>query len=180
APITDNVLVLVHALPDANAGPDDSITTGSFIQLVATGGVQYTWAPSSGLDNSGIYNPLAGPNATTTYTVTVIDVYECVNSDEMTLTVIIPSFWIPNAFTPDENTNNILYVRGEGINDFEFTVVNRWGQTVFYSKDMSQGWDGTQQLSGEPAPKGAYVYIIKGTKSNSEPVNMNGLVNLIR
>ena len=29
-------------------------------------------------------------------------------------------------------------------------------------------------------PEGAYVYVVKGTMTNGDPVNINGLVNLIR
>ena len=180
ANITDDVLVIVHPLPDANAGPDDSITIGSSKQLVATGGVQYTWTPTIGLDNAGIYNPVAGPNTLTIYSVEVIDIYGCVNTDTMTLTVINPSFWVPNAFTPGESTNNIFFVRGEGINGFEFWIFNRWGETIFSSNDMGSGWNGSHQMSDKMMPEGAYVYTIKGTMTNGDPVNVNGLVNLIR
>ena len=180
ATITDDVLVIVHPLPDANAGLDDSITIGSSTQLVATGGVQYTWFPTTGLDNAGIYNPIAGPSEMTIYSVEVIDIYGCVNTDTLTLTVISPSFWVPNAFTPGETTNNILFVRGEGIDDFEFWIFNRWAETVFSSNDMGSGWNGSHQISGEIMPEGAYVYVIKGTMTNGDPVNTNGLINLIR
>ncbi len=179
--VYDEVTVIVHQLPDANAGEDDTITTGSSAQLIATGGVQYFWTPSYGLDNPGVYHPVASPEETTTYVVEVTDIYGCINTDTMTLTVITPSFWIPNAFTPDNNgRNDILYVRGEGINDFEFKIFNRWGEIIFYSKDMNTGWDGTKQVTGEKLPEGAYVYNIKGVKSDGEPVNVNGIVNLLR
>ena len=178
--ITDDVLVVVHPLPDANAGLDDSITIGSSTQLIATGGVQYTWFPTTGLDNPGIYNPIAGPSEMTIYSVEVIDIFGCVNTDTLTLTVISPSFWVPNAFTPGETTNNILFVRGEGIDDFEFWIFNRWGETVFSSNDLGSGWNGSHQISGKIMPEGAYVYVIKGTMTNGDPVNTNGLINLIR
>lgn len=179
--VLDQVVVLVHQLPDAYAGEDDTITTGSSLQLIATGGVQYYWDPSYGLDNPGIYHPIASPEETTNYVVEVTDIYGCVNTDTMTLTVITPSFWIPNAFTPDDNgRNDILYVRGDGINDFEFKIFNRWGEIIFYTKNMNEGWDGTKQVTGEKLPEGAYVYYIKGVKSDGEPVSVNGMVNLLR
>ena len=85
------------------------------------------------------------------------------------------------AFTPDDNgENDVLYVRGSGIQNFEFAVFNRWGEQIFYSKDIKTGWDGTRQGSGEPLPEGAYAYYVKGLLTNGTPVDAKGLVNLIR
>lgn len=180
-PVTDEVTVIVHPLPDANAGIDDSITTGSITQLIATGGLQYEWAPSYGLDNSGVYNPVASPDSTTIYVVTVTDIYGCVNTDSITVTVIAPSVWLPSAFTPNsDGKNDVLYVRGEGISGFEFAVFSKWGEQVYYTTSMNNGWDGRRSITNEELPQGAYVYIIKGTLSNGEVVDVKGMVNLIR
>lgn len=180
-PVTDEITIVVHPLPDANAGADDSITIGSSTQLIATGGLQYEWLPVNGLDNSGIYNPVASPDSTTTYVVTVTDIYGCVNDDSVTITVIAPSVWIPTAFTPNnDGRNDVLYVRGEGVSGFQFAVFNKWGEQVYYSSAMENGWDGKKVLTGEDMPQGAYVYIIKGTLSTGEVLDVKGMVNLIR
>jgi len=180
-PVTDEVTIVVHPLPDASAGPDDSITTGGSTQLIATGGLQYEWSPISGLDNSGVYNPIASPDSTTTYVVTVTDIYGCVNTDTVSITVIAPSVWIPTAFTPNnDGKNDLLYVRGEGISGFQFAIFNKWGEQIFYSSSIDTGWDGKKSITGEDLPQGAYVYVIKGTLSTGEVVDTKGLVNLIR
>ncbi|MBI5540056.1 MAG: PKD domain-containing protein, partial [Bacteroidia bacterium] len=180
-PVTDEVTVIVHQLPKIDAGLNDSITHGSSTQLISTGGVQYEWTPSNGLSNTGIYNPIASPDITTTYNVVGIDIYGCKNNDSVTIYVITPSVWVPSAFTPDNNgKNDVYYVRGEGINNFEFAIFNSWGETVFYSKNISYGWDGRKQGSNELLPEGAYAYYIKGILTNGESVNLSGIVNLIR
>jgi len=179
--VTDEIVVLVHPLPNAYAGVDDTITNGSSLQLIATGGIQYFWYPPYGLDNTGIYHPIANPEETTVYIVEVTDIYGCMNSDTMMLSVIEPSFWVPNAFTPDDNgKNDIFYVRGDGISDFELKIFNRWSEIIFYSKDINTGWDGTKQGTGEKLQEGAYVYYIKGVRTDGVPVSANGMVNLIR
>ncbi len=181
AAVTDEVTIIVHQLPIVNAGPDDTITVGQSAQLTATGGVQYTWMPPYGLSNTGVFNPVANPDSSTSYIVTVIDIYGCANTDTMIVNVIAPSFWIATAFTPDNNgSNDVLFVRGEGINNFEFAVFDRWGEQLFYTKDINTGWDGTKQGTGSGMPEGAYVYFVKGELSNGEPVTAQGLVNLIR
>ncbi len=48
-----------------------SICEGSSTQLGASGGTAYSWQPTTGLNYSGIPNPIASPSVTTTYTVTV-------------------------------------------------------------------------------------------------------------
>ncbi len=179
--VYDNVEVIVYPLPDANAGIDDTITTGASVQLTATGGVQYEWSPFYGLDNPGVFNPVASPEETTEYTVEVTDIYGCKNTDDITITVLTPSLWIPNAFTPDDNgKNDVLFVRGEGMENFEFKIFDRWGHLVFYSSDINIGWDGKKQVTNEIMPAGAYVYVITGTQTDGTEVNINGVVNLIR
>jgi len=178
---TDKVTVLVHQLPLIDAGLNDSITLGSNTQLIAIGGVQYIWSPSLGLDNIGIYNPIANPEITTTYFVNGIDIYGCKNDDSVIIYVIKPTVWIPSAFTPNsDGKNDVLYVRGEGVNNFEFAVYNSWGETVFYSKNIGIGWDGRKMATNEEMPEGAYVYYVKGVLTNGEAVNLKGIVNLVR
>lgn len=179
--IKDEVTIIVHQLPKINIGKDDTITVGSNIQLIATGGIQYNWSPGYGLNNIGVFNPIASPTVTSMYIVKGIDVYGCINYDTINVIVIAPNFWIPNAFTPnDDSFNDVLFVRGDGVNNFEFGVFTKWGEEVFFTKDMKTGWDGKKQISGESLPAGAYVYVVKGTKTNGDPVNVKGLVNLIR
>jgi gliding motility-associated-like protein len=51
---------------------------------------------------------------------------------------------VPNAFSPNnDNNNDVLYVRGLYIEKVIFRVFDRWGEMVFESVDVSQGWDGT-------------------------------------
>jgi len=176
----DYVSIIVNQLPIANAGIDDSITSNSSTQLVATGGVQYSWMPEDGLSNAGINDPIASPDSSTVYVVTVIDIYGCIQTDTMSVTVIAPSFWLPNAFSPDgDMINDVFYVRGEGVTGFEFSIFDQWGHVIFISNDMSIGWNGSYP-TGEQLPKGAYVYHVSGTLTDGTLVNDNGLVNLIR
>lgn len=179
--ITDQVTVTVHQLPVADAGKNDTIAKGASIQLNASGGVQYSWLPVTGLTNPGIYNPHASPLSTTVYIVTVTDIFGCINRDSVRLTVLPSSFWVPTAFTPDGNgISDVFYVRGEGIKNFEFSIFNRWGEQIFISRDINLGWDGKRQNGGEDLPIGAYVYYIKGILSNGEVIQSKGIVNLIR
>lgn len=85
---TDTVFVDVYDLPVVDAGPDESICIGDSTQLEASGGVIYTWDTDPTLSDLSISDPWANPITTRTYTVTVEDDNGCVNTDEVTITVI--------------------------------------------------------------------------------------------
>gem|GEM_PF-464151 len=91
---SDQINVLVNTgLPLAvNAGQDTTISSGSSAQLqaVVSGGYppySYAWTPAGSLSSGNISNPLASPNATTTYYVTVQDANSQTASDQVTVQV---------------------------------------------------------------------------------------------
>jgi gliding motility-associated-like protein len=47
---------------------DSTLCLGQSTQLDASGGITYSWTPTTGLSNPNIKNPIATPTATTTYT----------------------------------------------------------------------------------------------------------------
>lgn len=83
----DTVRVTIFPPAPANAGADTAICVGESTELNATGGVSYSWTPTTALNNPAIANPIASPTATTTYTVTVTDSNGCIGVDSMLLTV---------------------------------------------------------------------------------------------
>jgi gliding motility-associated-like protein len=182
-PVTDQVLVTVHPLPDANAGPDDTITTATSAQLFATGGLQYQWWPGYELSNPWIHNPVASPKITTEYVVLVTDVYGCKNTDTMVVVVyeVVEPYWLPTAFTPNnDGHNDILYVRGDQFETFQFMVYSRKGELIFYTEDIAKGWNGRRTGTSEEAPADGYLWQVKGKLKNGESVDGTGIINLIR
>lgn len=80
--------VTVNPLPQVNAGQDVNLCSGSTIQLTASGGVNYVWSPANGLSNDSIANPVCSVSVNTVYTVTAVGLNNCVNSDQLTVTVV--------------------------------------------------------------------------------------------
>lgn len=80
-------------------------------------------------------------------------------SDTATVSIIINEneIIIPNVFSPN----------GDGMNDYfkipfkqyNLTILNRWGQTVYSGNEASTLFDGTA-INGEKLPDGTYYYII--------------------
>jgi type IX secretion system substrate protein len=83
----DMVKVTVNPLPTANAGSDVAICFGDNIQLSGSGGVGYSWAPVNYVNNPSIPNPIATPDSTMSFTLTVVDSNGCQNQDIVKITV---------------------------------------------------------------------------------------------
>ena len=78
---TDQMLLTVLALPDVNAGADQTICSGSTATLNGSGANTYLW-------NNGVVNSVAfAPTATQTYTVTGTALNGCQSSDQVLVTV---------------------------------------------------------------------------------------------
>ncbi|HOY31214.1 MAG TPA: gliding motility-associated C-terminal domain-containing protein [Bacteroidales bacterium] len=91
---TDEITIFVDPLPTVNTGNDLSIgscsnAAGAVISSIITGiaPLSYSWLPISGLSNPSIPDPVAHPNITTAYTLTVTDIFGCTASDDIVITV---------------------------------------------------------------------------------------------
>ncbi|MCK4344998.1 MAG: gliding motility-associated C-terminal domain-containing protein, partial [Bacteroidales bacterium] len=84
---TDEVTITVNPLPVINAGENLNICEGESVQLQASGEGIFKWDHSNILSNSNIPNPVASPNVTITFTVTLTDQNGCENFDELTVVV---------------------------------------------------------------------------------------------
>lgn len=83
----DTVDITLFPNPVITKSNDVTICPGSSAQLLASGGVTYSWSPAGTLNNAAIPNPLATPVVTTTYHVTVTDANTCNNTDSIKVTV---------------------------------------------------------------------------------------------
>lgn len=85
---TDSVKITVMSLPSVKAGSDEDVCMGTPVQLNASGGVSYEWNPGISLTDSTIYNPMATPSLTTSYTLTGTGANGCSNKDTVKITVL--------------------------------------------------------------------------------------------
>ncbi len=95
---TDEISITVLPLPEAQVSENATVCFGESTQLLASGGVEYRWEPTEGLDDAEIPNPLATPEKTTTYTVRVTDANGCSDLAEVQV-VVLPA---PNARAGDD------------------------------------------------------------------------------
>ncbi|MFH0867169.1 MAG: PKD domain-containing protein [Bacteroidota bacterium] len=85
---SDNVTVTVVPLSPVIASNDTVICVGSVVQISASGGIGYQWTPSTGLSATNIPNPIASPQSTTTYNVTISDAIGCYATEGVIITVL--------------------------------------------------------------------------------------------
>jgi gliding motility-associated-like protein len=179
--ITMTNAVSVGATPTVTASSYVTIAIGNSTQLTATGGAgTYLWSPPTGLSSSTVQNPVASPMVTTTYTVTYTDAFGCTASDTVTVEVIEAySIYIPSAFSPNnDGTNDVLFVRGAGIKTLTFMVFDRFGEKVFESTSVNDGWDGT--FRGKDMNTGIYVWYVTAVFFNATTETLKGDVSLVR
>ncbi len=87
--------------------------------------------------------------------------------------------FIPNAFKP--SGINKIFVPVTTFVEFDnylFTIYNRWGQIIFSTTTVNDGWDGTQD--GKNCELGMYVYSLKFKTSSGKSIDRKGFVTLIR
>jgi gliding motility-associated-like protein len=84
----DSTHVIMKGLPDITAGPDTSICKGSSVILNCTQGMSYSWSPGDGLSSTSIPDPVATPQVSTKYTVTVSDGSGCSNKGSVEVNLL--------------------------------------------------------------------------------------------
>ena len=178
--------LFADAEPDTifqNSGETSQLTTVEIPDYI------YYWEPASTLSDPNIFNPIASPEETTTYTITVEGEAGCQASAEVTVYVITPEcgepvIFVPTAFTPNgDGQNDVLKVYGNSqanffFDEFYFTVYDRWGQKLFETTDPEQGWDGTYK--GEALQPDVYGFYLKVRCYNGEEFFKKGSVTLLR
>ena len=179
--IVMNNYMVVGAQNNVDAGAYVTIAIGNSTTLNASGGVgTYSWSPATGLSCTSCQSPLASPTVTTTYTVSYTNAFGCMSTDTVTVDVIIAySIFIPSAFSPNgDNVNDILWVRGAGIKTLNFVVYDRFGEKVFESSNINDGWDGT--FHGKDMNTGIYVWYVNADFYDGTTQTLKGDVSLVR
>ena len=96
----------------------------------------------------------------------------------------------PNAFTPvaggptggyyDINnlSNDIFFPYASGVEEYQLQIFNRWGELIFETQDVYQGWDGYYR--GKLSQQGVYIWKAYAVLNNGRVFNKIGDVTLLR
>ncbi len=93
--------------------------------------------------------------------------------------------YIPNSFTPNdlnirktEGRNEKFWVVASYFSTFDISIFNRWGELMYKSEDINEGWDG--KWKGIDAAESVYVYVVNIKSLDGREYRFTGNITLIR
>ena len=133
------------------------------IAAFATGGnpvfYSYEWTNTNPIQTTQTAIGLA----TGVYNVVVTDANNCITASQIQLEQeLCCQLFMPDAFTPNGDLRNDQYriiERGGGVILGEFRIYNRYGQIVFSTRDIKEGWNGT--FKGKDQNGDTYYYVLQ-------------------
>jgi len=178
------VTLVVYENPEVAIGESDTIVAVPGDPLNAGEGyAYYFW-------NTGESTQVIALDKEGWYWVTVASEHGCMAMDSIYVMMQeeIPEviLRIPNAFTPDGDGLNDTFKtvpwKPEEITSFKMMIFNRWGEFMWETDDLYEGWPGTKD--GILCPGDAYVYKViwsaAGVPGKAEPQVEAGLVILVQ
>lgn len=155
----DTILVTINPRPVAAVQADlTNLVAGASAQLLGSGAGTYSWSPATTLSCTDCPNPVAMPETTTTYLLTVTSPLGCTDTASITINVTPPvcDVEFPKAFTPNGDGRNDTFRPLIAQGTYEMVIYNRWGQEVFQGNTP---WDGRSKAQNAPSD----VYVFKAT-----------------
>jgi gliding motility-associated-like protein len=145
-------------------------------------GLSPVWKPQVQLSNYNTqYTQFFANGNDVDYRIEMTDVHTCVVVDSILMQILKkPGYYLPTAFTPN----------GDGLNDIaipylvrmkslkSFSVFNRSGTLIFYTRKEGEGWDG--KYKGVPQENGVYVWMLEFVNNNDETITEKGTITIIR
>ena len=181
---TDQIInsVTVMDLPEINGYGDTLIDIGGAAVLLAEPidpGILF-WDPEETVDCPTCLEVTATPLITTTYYPSLIGANGCIGRDTVLVMVNFEEIVeVPSAFSPNgDGSNDFVHVLGIGITSIDFRIFNRYGQLVFSSTDIEEGWDGT--MNGEELNQGVFVYTLEYSLIDGTNGTKSGNITLVK
>lgn len=99
--------------------------------------------------------------------------------------ILFPTAFTPNPagpgdgiYDPNNFNNDIFHPYWDGVDQYLLRIFNRWGELLFETEDIDQGWDGYYR--GELVQQDVYVWKANVLFENGEQKTMAGDVTLLR
>lgn len=157
-----------------NLGRDTIICPGEQILLHASvPGATYQWQDGSTdslflVTEPGFYS-------------VVVSFDDCSVVDSITVNNCPAKLWFPTAFTPNGDGLNDTF-RPVGISIFKFRMVifDRWGQQLFETGSMEQGWDGTSKGVICQADSYSFIAFYETVETPGQTEKAGGTFSLVK
>ncbi len=164
-----------------NAAPNPVYSDAPVVQVTGAGSaniISWWWDLGAATPATAAVQAVSAtfPSVPGTYPVLLVvsTTNGCMDTVRSMVTVIRPGvIEMPNVFSPNNDGQNdrfipLDYTGAEGVME----IYNRWGQLIFTSRNLAQGW------SGQDAPAGTYYYIVAPDDPRGEKAS--GHVTLLR
>ncbi len=173
----DTVFIDYSFKPSFTLGPDQTICNGLTVMLRPnlqnTIAVNYSWQDGSSQSSYTVTQPGL-------YTLQLTN--DCGERvDSINVIKGLCKLYVPTAFSPNGDGKNDVFKPsyGENITNYRLLVYNRWGEKIFESTNMNDGWDGKYKRILQP--EGIYTWMIGyNTLSKPDKEILKGTLLLIR
>jgi gliding motility-associated-like protein len=182
--------ICIHPEADASFTPTpyDATITHPEIHFINTSSnaTSYSWEFGDGANSAAFSPSHTYDEVASNYTVRLVATNASGCSDTARVVVRILDelvYYVPNSFTPngDEHNNTFQPVFTSGFDPYSFRLLifDRWGETIFESKDAKVGWDGT--YNGALVQEGIYTWTVSFKDPNTDKkYTKSGHTTLIR
>lgn len=179
---SDTINVSFDSVPTFTLGTDTTLCENTTLTLnTSSPNATYLWQDNS-LDS------IMMVSSSNNYWVQVTnncgtssDTIEVLFMDCDTLSSDTAWLEMPNVFTPNRDGSNDLFipVQYNGIVSAKIVIFNRWGQQIFNSEQLMQGWNG-RTTTGIEVPSGTYFWIVNYIDIEENKATLKGAVSLLR
>ncbi len=164
--------IISKPTPAIIATPNNTIVCeGSFFTLNASGGINYSWQPSTTTANGSSFT--SSISSQQTYTVYGVGLNNCIWADTVTVSIYPKANCLgtptaASAFSPNgDGLNENFYIEGINEKNNSVYIFDRWGVLLFSKENYhntNNAWNGAYK--GKAVPSGTYFYIINLKDTN--------------
>lgn len=170
----DTIRIQVIQSARINLATVQQLCPGDSVALDAGAGfVNYLWSDG----NITARNLVSQPGI---YSVTATDVAGCSSSATVTVSnqFCVNDLYVPSAFAPAGINKIFKPTASLPVSDYHLQVFSRWGQLLFDSRNISNGWDG--KLNGKEMSSGVMTWVCNYRLQGQQLKIKKGTVLLIR
>jgi gliding motility-associated-like protein len=127
---------------------------------------KYNWSPPDGLNQTDVRTPIFKYDRSVQYLITLTPTNGCKVVDTVRVLIASSAFLrsslhVPNAWSPNtDGHNDKLFPLTINIKElYYFRVFNRWGQLMFETNKLGEGWDGV--FNGKPQIQDVYTWTVE-------------------
>jgi gliding motility-associated-like protein len=186
--------IIADATPEPNfTYPDEILISSPEVQLTnltpAIGDNKYTWKITGMEDIKNEVHPKVPFPKIGKYSVTLVaERTESSCKNEVTKVLEVKNdfnIFIPTSFSPNFDGLNdefkpVFTPYGLDLKSFEMEIFDRWGHTLYRTRDINKGWDGSINNKGEQLKEEVYVYRIKYRDLDGNSYSKMGHVSLVK